>query len=66
MQSMTVIADKAIPRAAENIALAIGALCVVRSFFMAVHPILHLYRFRLVIFSAMLWHVNIYKPLLGY
>jgi hypothetical protein len=38
MQSMTAIADKAIPRAAENIALAIGALCVVRGFFMAVHP----------------------------
>ncbi|KAI5442301.1 hypothetical protein KIW84_011391 [Lathyrus oleraceus] len=29
LKSMTVIADEAIPRAAENIALAIGALCVV-------------------------------------
>lgn len=39
MQSMTAMAEEAIPRAAENIALAIGALCVVRSFFLAVHPI---------------------------
>lgn len=40
MQSMMAIADEAIPRAAENIALAIGAFCVVRKFSMAVRPFL--------------------------
>lgn len=42
MQSIIAIADEAIPRAAENIALAIGALCAVRSFFIVVHPFLSL------------------------
>jgi len=37
VQSMMAIADEAIPRAAENIALAIGALCVVRRFSMVMH-----------------------------
>jgi len=32
LQSMMAMADEAIPRAAENIALAIGALCEVRRF----------------------------------
>jgi hypothetical protein len=44
MQSMTAIADKAIPRAVENIALAIGALCG-EKLFHGCAPIFHLYRF---------------------
>lgn len=37
VQSMIAIADETIPRAAENIALAIGALCVVRRFSIVKH-----------------------------
>lgn len=33
MQSMMRIAEESIPRSAENIALALGALCAVRTFF---------------------------------
>lgn len=46
MQSMRRIAEESIPRSAENIALAMSALCLVRSFKMVVNVVIYWHAFK--------------------